>query len=547
MGIKFKHWLCGSEENAKPSQLEDLKKILLNNRSFQTEIELDYGDHGLEDVKATILAAMKANKHIALYADYDVDGTMSCVSWAWFFRAVNYQNYSYYIPCRFSEGYGLNLEAVEHLIDDRKAELIITMDTGITANTEAAYCKSRGVEFICTDHHVIQQDKMPDCKVLNPKMHPDENFQELCGCGITFVLLRKLGQEFDVAPKVWRDLLALCGMATICDLVPLNPVNHKLARSGVLALSKSDQPTLRALMKAGQVDGKVDETDVGFRLGPRINAVGRLAHAELIVEAFMNDEPTPLVKKMDELNNKRKLIQAEIINEANEQARPYADDPILFLGGEWHQGVVGIAASKIVENYWRPTWLFRIDGDECKGSARSIPGFDVTAAMQSCPDLFDKFGGHTAAAGYSFKLKNLEEIRDALCNHAIEIFEEDPQIWESKTSFDCELPGGLLGLQLFEVLDELKPFGMGFESPRFKLKGQLTSLRHYNDKQTGEPKHTCFEVMIDGDPHKVVFFNDVFKDIQLGSELEFIVSVDKNKFRGRTSLSLFGKDFRAVS
>src|SRR5690606_12030796 len=141
-----------------------------------------------------------------------------------------------YIPCRFKEGYGLNLKAIEYLISEEKAELIITMDTGITANAEAAYCRERGVEFICTDHHKIQPEKMPDCVILNPKMHPDEMYQELCGCGITFVLLRRLAENFSVPAGLWGDLLALAGMATICDVVPLNGVNHKLARLGVNAL-----------------------------------------------------------------------------------------------------------------------------------------------------------------------------------------------------------------------------------------------------------------------------------------------------------------------
>ena len=202
MGHKYKNWVAKSDLN--PSNYSELLDLLRNNRGFEAIDSLQYGDHGLKAAYDAILAAIRANKKIALYADYDVDGTMSCVSWIWFLEALGYTNYVHYIPCRFKEGYGLNLGAIEHLIDNENAELIITMDTGITANEEAKYCVSRGVEFICTDHHKVQPDKVPDGIILNPKLHPDPVYQELCGCGITFVLLRKLGRELQVPADVWN-------------------------------------------------------------------------------------------------------------------------------------------------------------------------------------------------------------------------------------------------------------------------------------------------------------------------------------------------------
>jgi single-stranded-DNA-specific exonuclease len=184
---------------------------------------------------------MRQTQKLALYADYDVDGTMSCVSWIWFFEAIGFKNYIHYIPCRFKEGYGVNLSAIKHLVESERAQVVITMDTGITANEEARWCKEQGVTFICTDHHKVQPEKMPDSLILNPKMHPDAIYQELCGCGITFVLLRKIAQhltDIKIPDHIWTDILALTGMATICDVVPLNGVNHKLARMGVDALKK---------------------------------------------------------------------------------------------------------------------------------------------------------------------------------------------------------------------------------------------------------------------------------------------------------------------
>lgn len=513
------------------------------NRRYTPLATLDYGDHGLARAIEVVSAAIATGKRIALYADYDVDGTMSCVSWIWFLEALGYRNFVHYIPCRFKEGYGLNLDAVRYLIDEAGAQLIITMDTGITANVEAEFCRSRGVEFVCTDHHVIQPDKMPDCVILNPKQHPDERYQELCGCGITFVLLRRLGERFGVDPKIWVDLLALAGMATICDVVPLNSVNHRLAKLGVNSLGQSRRPVLRRLLAAAQTVKDVDEKDVGFRLGPRINAVGRLEHADLVVKAFVEDDPEPLVAFMDECNEKRKRIQRTIVEEARAQARDDPDAPVLFLGGDWHPGVVGIAASKIAEEFWRPTWLFQRQGGVCKGSARSVRGFDVTAAMARAGDLFTKFGGHAAAGGFTFPAAREAELRARLTAVAADVRARAPELWESRISYDCELPPAMASLALTWQLDGLKPFGHGFEEPKFHLEAEIAETRYFRDKETGEPRHTCVMIRTGQGDQKIMFFNEVHRELQGARRARFVVTAGRNTFRGQQSLVLHGLDF----
>ncbi len=546
MGRKFQRWQALSSEV--PGQVGDLAAIVRGNRRYVPVETLNYGDHGLEQALAVLLKAVRSGRRIALYADYDVDGTMSCVSWIWFFQAIGFTNYVHYIPCRFTEGYGLNLQAVAHLIDHERAEVIITMDTGITANAEAAFCRERGVEFICTDHHTIQPDKMPDCVILNPKQHPDALYKELCGCGITFVLLRRLGQDLKVDPKVWVDILALTGMATICDVVPLNGVNHRLAKLGVQALSRSQRPVLRRLMEACQTLQGVDEKDVGFRLGPRINAVGRLEHADLIVKAFIDEDPEPLIAHMDACNERRKSIQRTIVDEARTAALPHLNDPVLFLGGDWHPGVVGIAASKMVEEFWRPVWLFQRKDGVCKGSARSISGFDVTAAMTRVGHLFTKFGGHAAAGGFTFPAEREEELRAALVAVAVAARAEAPEIWESKINYDCVLPAGMTTLALTEQLDGMKPFGHGFEEPKFRIDAEIAATNFFRDKTTGEPRHTC--IMIrggGGQQQKVMFFNEVHLELQGARRATFVVSAARNTFRGQESLVLYGHDFEVDS
>jgi len=504
---------------------------------------LNYGDHGLEAVKLKVAQALARNARIALYADYDVDGTMSCVSWIWFLEEIGYTNYIHYIPCRFNEGYGVNLAAVKHLIEAEGAELIITMDTGITANAEAAYCRDHGVEFICTDHHKIQLEKMPDCTILNPKTHPEPLYQELCGCGITFVLLRKLAADYVLGQTFWNDMLALVGMATICDVVPLNGVNHRLARLGVEALMKSERRIFRRLREACSLQGEADEKDIGFRIGPRINAVGRLEHADKVIQAFIGNDPEPLVAHMNHVNEERKQIQAKIVKEAMALAASYPRDPILFLGGAWHAGVVGIAASKIAEAFWKPTWLFNIDGDVCKGSARSVPGFDVTDAMTAATPLFTKFGGHRAAGGFSFPSTNIEPLREALVTHAGILRHREPDLWQSKISYDCRLPGELLDMRLLSELDAMRPFGQDFAEPLFRIVGQVADVQYLRDKATGAPRHTAVHVQgATRRPQKIMFFNEVIADIPTRRDLSFLVTASRNTFRGITSLQLIGRD-----
>lgn len=543
MGRKFAIWQELSP--TRPRDFRELAGILLRNRNFDPVTNLVYGDHGLERALNAVHTAIRDGRRIALYADYDVDGTMSCVSWIWFLRAIGYRNFVHYIPCRFKEGYGLNLDAVRHLIDDEGAELIITMDTGITANAEAAYCRERGVEFVCTDHHTIQPDKMPDCIILNPKQHPEALYQNLCGCGITFVLLRRLAERYPVNPALWHDLLSLAGMATICDVVPLNGVNHRLAKLGVQSLMQSRRPVLQRLLAACSAGANVDEKDVGFRLGPRINAVGRLEHADLVIKAFVDEDPEQLIGHMDECNERRKRIQRGIVAEARQQAMAAdADAPILFLGGDWHAGVVGIAASKVAEEFWRPTWLFQRQGAVCKGSARSISGFDVTAAMAAVGTLFSKFGGHAAAGGFTFPSAREDELRTALTRVGAEARKRHPELWHSRIAYDCELPVDLANLALADQLDGLKPFGHGFDEPKFLLDATVESLRFFQDRETGERRHTCLEIRAArGTPQKVLFFNEVHTELEGAKRVRLLVSAGRNSFRGQTTLALYGHDF----
>jgi len=534
---KYKHWYQLSKKQ--PSSLKELKEIIYKNRSFSEMKTLFYGNHGLYEVCELLKTALDKQKKIALYADYDVDGTMSCVSWIWFLESINYKNYLYYIPCRLKEGYGVHLNSIKHLIHDQKAEIIITMDTGITANIEAAYCRKHGVEFICTDHHVIQADKMPDSVILNPKIHPDKIYQELCGAGITFVLLRQLAKNYPVPNNLWQDLLAITAMATICDVVPLNSVNHHLAKIGIDALFKSQRPILKNLREAAHLQTQMSEEDIGFRLGPRINAVGRLEHAEIVIKAFISGKPAKLIEHMTECNDRRKQIQQDIFKQADQLAQNEVQNPILFLGGNWHRGVLGIAASKIAEKYWRPTWLFNREASTFYGSARSIPNFDVTAAMESCKEHFVKYGGHQAAGGFHFLSSSEKVLKKALINYAKAELSKNQKIWDTQVSYDCILSGSMINFDLVRLLESLKPFGRGFEEPTFLLSAQYIDKHIYKDQHTA-----CFLLDNDANKYKVMFFNHILPLAPDNQKLEVLLKVRQSSYRNRPQVNIIGVDYR---
>ncbi|MFK7872669.1 MAG: DHH family phosphoesterase [Oligoflexales bacterium] len=537
MGQKYQHWL--SRSNEIPQNYEDVRRIIEKNRNFQPAGQLDYGNFGLEDAYQKIRTGIQNNQRIALYADYDVDGTMSCVSWIWFFQAIGFKNYIHYIPHRQREGYGVNLSAVRYLVEEQQANIVVTMDTGITANEEAQWCRERGVDFICTDHHKIQSENMPDCIILNPQTHPDPMYQQLCGCGVTFVLLRRLGQDFEVALEVWSDLLAITAMATICDVVPLGGVNHRLVQTGVKTLMKSRRPVLRKLLEACKVQG-VQEQDVGFRLGPRINAVGRLEDANAVVEAFLSEDPSELIQHMEECNEKRKVFQKRIVAEAKAQAATKSEEAIVFQGGDWHPGVVGIAAGRLADELWKPVWLFHRGADICRGSARSIPDLDVTDMMSQCKEYFVGFGGHSAAGGFSFLPENEKPLMEKLQKIGQEKKQKDIALWESRASYDCLLPDHLLDETLLETLDSLRPFGHGFEAPEFCLNAEIQKVQHYKDRKTQKPTHTALWTQ---SGRKIMFFHEVL-DPTPGSKAQFLVQPSRNEWQGKTSVSLVAKDIQ---
>ena len=557
MGLKYDIWNRNTDGRA-CSSYDEVISIVKRNRNFKPHQKLVYDDSSLQNATSLVADCILANKKIALYSDYDVDGVMSCASWIWFFKAISYTNYTYYIPDRFQEGYGVNRKAIEDLVKNQGVELVISMDTGITARDEVELCKSLGAQFVCTDHHSVQEDMLPDCDIVNPKLYHDDYYRDLCGCGISFIFLRKLSitllsktndnKQYELTNLEWKDILALVGIATVCDIVPLNGANHSIVKLGLAALSSSRRDILVKLKEiCGMDHDHLDEKDVGFTIGPRINAVGRVDRVSNIMSAFISEDYTKIentIEYMNKCNSRRKHIQDGIFNEVKNIALSSKDEDFLFVGGSsWHHGVVGIVASKIVNDFFKPTFVYCEDeSGVCTGSVRSIPGINVVDAFGSIKDLLIKYGGHSSAGGFSFKKENKELICDRLKKYFSGLKSKSPNLWQTSIDVDCSLHFGVIDTRMVDKINELKPFGFGFREPVFEVAGTVGRVEYYNDKKTGKQKHTVIFLRNSyGFTVKLLFFNEIIQ-VNEYSDIKALVTLGSDIYKGTRSVNLYGVD-----
>lgn len=439
---------------------------------------------------ARIRAAIEAGKRICVHGDYDVDGICATTLAVLTLRELG-ADVDWHLPSRFEEGYGVSGDTISRLADEGCA-LLLTVDCGITAVDEVAAAKARGLEVIVTDHH-RPGPTLPDCPVVatRPSGYP---FPELCGTGVVCKLAQALG--VDVAP--YLDLVAL---ATIADVVPLLDENRSLAIAGLRALARTQRPGLQALMRNAGVDpAAVDAGSVGFRLAPRINAAGRLGRPDAALELLLTTDPKEAKRLADELellNRERQGVEDRILRaaiaeveswpEAKRRRRGYA-----IWGEDWHEGVIGIVASRLVERFNRPVVLIAGADGSWKGSGRSLPAFDLHAALGACSAHLHRFGGHRAAAGLSIDPADLEAFAEAFAAHADAMLGDDELA--PVTRIDAVVPGSALTLTLAAELERLAPFGLG--NPDVTL--LVPSCEAIQPGAIGEGKHLRFRVRQDG-------------------------------------------------
>ena len=443
-----------------------------------------------------IRAAVAEGRRIVVHGDYDVDGISATTLAVLLLRELG-ADVDWHLPSRFDEGYGVSSTTLGRLADEG-CGLVLTVDCGITAVAEVAEAKARGLEVIVTDHH-RPGDALPDCPIVatRPSDYP---FPELCGTGVVY----KLGQAlFGVDSEIPKRHLDLVALATIADVVPLLDENRSMVIAGLRSLARTQKLGLRALMRAAGVDpAAVDAGAVGFRLGPRINAAGRLGHPRAALELLLTDDADDarrLADSLEDLNRDRQAVEGRIVREAIAQVESWPEEQrsrraYVVAGADWHEGVIGIVASRLVERFNRPVVLIAgsAEGD-WKGSGRSIPSFDLHGGLGACASLLGRWGGHRAAAGLSIKPENIPEFAERFAEHAAGLLLEDDL--QPVTQVDAIVPRGrLLTLELCAELARLAPFGLGNPAVTLLAAGcELGELA-----TVGEGKHLRFRVRREG-------------------------------------------------
>jgi single-stranded-DNA-specific exonuclease len=448
----------------------------------------------MEPACRQIRAAVERRRKVCVHGDYDVDGIAATALAVLLLRELG-ADVGWHLPSRFDEGYGVRSATLARLADEG-CGLVLTVDCGITAVAEVAEARERGLDVIVTDHH-RPGDMLPDCPVVatRPSLYP---FPELCGTGVVY----KLGQAlFGADSDVLRRHLDLVALATIADVVPLLDENRSLAIAGLRALARTAKPGLRALMQSAGVDpATVDAGAVGFRLAPRLNAAGRLGHPREALELLLTEDETEarrLADSLEELNRERQAVEARIVREAVSQVEEWpaerrASRAYALSGADWHEGVIGIVASRLVERYHRPVVLIAGADGDWKGSGRSIPAFDLHAALGACAGLLRRWGGHRAAAGLSIDEENVEAFAEAFAQHAAAVLDEGDL--EPVTHIDAVVARRAeLSLDLAAELARLAPFGLGNPAPTLLAPDcDLAELA-----TVGDGKHLRFRVRRD--------------------------------------------------
>jgi single-stranded-DNA-specific exonuclease len=450
----------------------------------------------MEAACAAIHAAIDAGKRICVHGDYDADGICATALAVTILRELG-ADVDWHLPNRFDEGYGLSLGTIERLADEG-CGLVLTVDCGITAVDEVAAARGRGLEVIVTDHH-RPGDTLPDCPIVatRPSDYP---FPELCGTGVVL----KLGQALlGVEHPALEDHLDLVAIATVADVVPLVDENRALARAGMHALARTQKPGLKALMRVGRVDpATLDEGGIAFRLAPRINAAGRLCEPEIALELLLapDDEAArPLAERLEDLNRERQMIEDRILREAVAQVEAWPEARrrargYVVAGEGWHEGVVGIVASRLVERFRRPVVLIAGTDALWKGSGRSIPAFDLHGALGACAVHLERWGGHRAAAGVSITREAVPAFAAAFAAHADAAL--TPEDLEPVTVVDAVVRGRELTTALCTELRQLRPFGLGNPSVTFLVPG----CEIQEPDTVGDGKHLRFRVRHEGIP-----------------------------------------------
>ena len=534
--------------------IDPLTALLLTQRGFDTFDKLDeFFDDSEEWIDPFLLPDMEKaverindaifdGERICVYGDYDCDGVTSTTILYSYLEAQG-ADVTYMLPERERDGYGLSNQVVDR-IAATGTKLIVTVDNGISAVEEAKYIKEKGMELVVTDHH-LEGDELPDCvAIVDPHRNDwDCPFEDYAGCGVALKLCCAMEGSSEEVMQEFADIAAV---GTVADMVPLVGENRKIVLYGLRLLNTFRKPGIEAILeKAGLADKTLDSTNISFGIAPRINAAGRMGTAERALDLLLADDPysaSEMAEEVNVMNTQRHTEEDKIFNEAVAYLQDHSELahlPILVVSGEgWHEGVLGIVASKLLERYLRPVIVLTDKGYLCKGSARSIEGFSIYDAMNSCRDMLNTFGGHELAAGMSIKPERLDEFRVRINEYAYQMQSVYPE-----TRIDCKLNPAGLSLDVLDSIRMMEPFGTGNTSPVFGLYGVvLDSVQGMGN----DGRHKKLTFHKDGTHTQVngIFFNRPEFPYQRGDKVDLVVTLGRNEYRGNVSLSVYVRDIR---
>jgi single-stranded-DNA-specific exonuclease len=483
--------------------------------------------HGMTHACERIARAVRDGEGIVIYGDYDVDGVTSIVMLQTVLRALG-ADAGFVVPHRLVDGYGLKMEVLDRVLVERNVKLVITVDCGITSVEPVRRAIERGIDVIITDHHLPPGTLPEAAAVLNPKQPGCEYpFKELAGVGVAFKLccelIRRSGKKISI-----ESLLKIAAIGTVADVAPLVGENRTITSLGLAGLADVKNPGLRALLKRLGLAGRaLRAVDVGFKIGPRINAAGRLASANTAIDLFAavdEDAAWQICSELDRMNAERQQIEAQVRVSAEAQIR--GGERVLVLAGEeWHRGVLGLTAGRIAQRYFRPALVMTIEGDQCVGSARSIPTIDLHSELEAVSDLFTHFGGHEFACGFSLPAKNVAELRRRLHERFASLDEER---FRREARVDAEISLAEINPEFVGAHELLQPFGAGNAQPLFLIRNvEVKSTRMFAEE--------CCELNIDdGTGAGVAVIWPSVKQLrgELRGRVELLAHVEPDRYHG---------------
>jgi len=513
-----------------PGQADDFLQPRLKNLSDPFLLP------NMEAAVERILRALERNEKIVLYGDYDVDGVASLALLQRFLNAMGARVASF-LPHRIEEGYGLSPSGVERCVEEHAPQLLIAVDCGTNSCAEVAEFYARGAEVIILDHHE-PSSQLPQCEALvNPKL--DGRFSYLCSAGVVFKLAHALLKKAPHSDIDLKDYLDLVALATVADIVPLVDENRILVHRGLQQMAQTRWPGLRALMTVADVRTPIQSSDIGFRLGPRINASGRLGTAQESLRLLLSNDPqeaSRLADSLDRQNRERQSVERSLILEVESWVAEHydAERDVCIVAGQrdWHHGVLGIVAARIMRRHHRPTLLVGFDEEGLgKGSGRSIEGISLVEALSQCSEHLDKFGGHEMAAGVTVQEGRFESFREAFRQSARSLVNAD--ILTPKLRVDAEIDLHDISFSLLDQQQRLEPYGQANLQPVFAARG----VAPIGTPRVLKEKHLKLEFQAGRQKLGAIFFNGATDPLPR-PPWDVAFTIERNEFNGRTDVQI---------